>query len=196
MGLHIESLAEIPKDAERCYWIYILDYGWDEPIRRILKRNMPKLMKMASENDAVLVQGFDAAHFQNEVFSWHGISGTPSEEVFPSIMISNTNPHYFRMMYFEESSGGKNFQQDSGLKNFLLIPLRDFCKSDEDILSLLHNLFEDMKNDRELRDFQINKKLSVKRWPLVEALVLEPNIAGVGLDLKRVFSFLRGDKKK
>ena len=32
MGLMVHSLEEIPRNVERNYYIYLLDYGWDEPI--------------------------------------------------------------------------------------------------------------------------------------------------------------------
>jgi hypothetical protein len=32
MGLYVHSLAEIPTGAERSYYLYLLDYGWEEPL--------------------------------------------------------------------------------------------------------------------------------------------------------------------
>ena len=30
MGLYVHSLGEIPTGAERAYYVYLLDYGWEE----------------------------------------------------------------------------------------------------------------------------------------------------------------------
>ena len=32
MGLHIHSLGQLPATAERAYYVYLLDYGWHEPL--------------------------------------------------------------------------------------------------------------------------------------------------------------------
>ena len=32
MGLMIHSLGQLPADAHRDYYVYLLDYGWDEPL--------------------------------------------------------------------------------------------------------------------------------------------------------------------
>ena len=32
MGLYVHSLGEIPNGAERAYYVYLLDYGWEEPL--------------------------------------------------------------------------------------------------------------------------------------------------------------------
>ena len=34
MGLMIHSLGEIPADVQRGYYVYLLDYGWDEPLAK------------------------------------------------------------------------------------------------------------------------------------------------------------------
>ena len=39
MGLRIHSLAELPPEAIRGYFVYLLDYGWEEPLGRALRDN-------------------------------------------------------------------------------------------------------------------------------------------------------------
>ena len=48
MGLHIHAIAELPSTAERGYYMYLLDYGWNEPISRFLTDNFTKLSEFAS----------------------------------------------------------------------------------------------------------------------------------------------------
>jgi hypothetical protein len=38
MGLHIQSLKNIPENVHRDYFIYLLDYGRDEPLGETLKK--------------------------------------------------------------------------------------------------------------------------------------------------------------
>ena len=39
MGLHVHSLNNIPKSENRDYLIYLLEYGWHEPLARTLNEN-------------------------------------------------------------------------------------------------------------------------------------------------------------
>jgi hypothetical protein len=32
MGLYIHSLSRLPSGLERDYYVYVLDYGWEEPL--------------------------------------------------------------------------------------------------------------------------------------------------------------------
>ena len=43
MGLKIHTLAEIPDNVYKSYYLYILDYyNWDEPIGNTLRENFDK----------------------------------------------------------------------------------------------------------------------------------------------------------
>lgn len=39
MGLMVHSLEGIPEGHHRDYYIYLLDYGWNEPLGDALKKN-------------------------------------------------------------------------------------------------------------------------------------------------------------
>jgi hypothetical protein len=39
MGLHVHSLSNIPKSENRDYLIYLLEYGWHEPLAQALNNN-------------------------------------------------------------------------------------------------------------------------------------------------------------
>ena len=96
MGLRIHSLGELPIEAIRGYYVYLLDYGWHEPLGKALKDNFDKMSEMASKNDAVVMQGTDGCEFEDEVLSCHQINGLPSEEILPAILITNTHPRQFQ----------------------------------------------------------------------------------------------------
>ena len=75
MGLYIQSLNNIPQSAHRGYYIYLLDYGWSEPLGEALMNNYEKMAQIAAENDAVVIRGTHRVHFEDEVLSWHHING-------------------------------------------------------------------------------------------------------------------------
>lgn len=50
MGHYIQSLENIPANAKRDYFIYLLDYGWHEPLGEALMQNYEKMAALAAEN--------------------------------------------------------------------------------------------------------------------------------------------------
>src|SRR5215510_7325511 len=57
MGLYVHSLGEVPNGAERAYYVYLLDYGWEEPLRSAVRANLPRMADLASRSDAVVIYG-------------------------------------------------------------------------------------------------------------------------------------------
>lgn len=49
MGLMVHSLQNIPESKNRDYLIYLLDYGWDEPISKGLRDNFDKMAEIAAK---------------------------------------------------------------------------------------------------------------------------------------------------
>ena len=39
MGLKVHSLEGFPEDKTRDYYVYLLDYGWKEPLGKSLREN-------------------------------------------------------------------------------------------------------------------------------------------------------------
>ena len=50
------------------------------------------MAKKAAVNSTVVIQGTEIGHFEDEVFSWHGINGVDAEDCLPAILITNTHP--------------------------------------------------------------------------------------------------------
>ena len=76
MGLRIHSIDVLPKKLRSEYFVYLLDYGWDEPVVNILHRNSEKLVEYASKYNTTIISGTsDIGHFSNEVLSFHSIGG-------------------------------------------------------------------------------------------------------------------------
>ena len=65
MGLMVYSLDNVPKEAKRDYYIYLLDYGWDWQcsISDILNKNFAKMSEISAKNSVVersVFLGFEA----------------------------------------------------------------------------------------------------------------------------------------
>ncbi|RYD83106.1 MAG: hypothetical protein EOP53_01770 [Sphingobacteriales bacterium] len=96
MGLKISTIAAIPENVERSYYLYILDYyNWDEPISNTLRNSFDKIAKFAAENDCVAIQGIPESHFYSELMSWESVNGIDPRELLPALMISTIHPKYF-----------------------------------------------------------------------------------------------------
>lgn len=49
MGLTVHSLEGMPEEHQRDYFIYLLEYGWHEPLGQALKENFGKMATLASQ---------------------------------------------------------------------------------------------------------------------------------------------------
>ncbi|MCC6597669.1 MAG: hypothetical protein IT559_02640 [Alphaproteobacteria bacterium] len=188
MGLMIHSLDNIPESARRDYFIYLLDYGWDEPISDALRRNFDHMAHQSANNKAVIIKGTVGEHFRNEVFSWHKINGLNAEDILPALLISNNHPLYFRDHEHGEQWGGRllNESTESDMK-LIIIPFRKFCKTKTEVVKLIQEVFKDIKEEKELASFSIAKKMKAGHGhAIADALILEPNIAGIGVNLKKL----------
>jgi hypothetical protein len=189
MGLMIHSLENIPLDAKRNYFIYLLDYGWEEPISEVLNHNFDKMASIASANKAVIIKGTELAHFENEVLSWHHINNEDAHELLPALLITNKHPKYF-LEQKRDFSGRKNtvrVDDEYETLKMILVPFRKLCKSTTDVVSIIEKIFSDISNQRDLKDFKVAKEL--KRgigYAIVDSIILEPEIYGVGFSFKKL----------
>jgi hypothetical protein len=183
MGLMTHSIAEIPIGVKRGYYLYLLDYGWAEPLYKTIERNFEHMAKLASKNDAVIIKGI-GSHFADEVLSWHKINGQTAENLLPAILLTTIHPALFR-------EGQIN-------KPLIIIPLRQVCKNSTDVVELIEKLFNDIKKKKKISDFEIVKTMKKgKDKAIVDALILQPNIGGIGIDLKKIITLFKnkGGKK-
>lgn len=183
MGLYVHNLGNLPNTSDgRDYYIYVLDYGWKEPLIDALVANFTNMARLASETRSVVIAGIEPVHFANEVFSWHGIDGIDGEQILPAILITTLVPSYFRD-HNEELKGGKELKD-----KLLLVPLRKACRDTHDVVELIQSIFRDIKNKKKLSGFTVTqriKKDGIKHF--ADALILEPNLSGIGIDLKKIF---------
>lgn len=182
MGLMIHSLEILSPNAKRDYFIYILDYGWSEPLADIIKKNFQSLAGWASKNDAAIIAGVgEIGHFDNEVLSWHNINGEDGQNALPAILITKTNPHEFRAF------SDKNKESMNADFSFILIPLKKMCKTETEVMNLLNKVVADIEAKKDLNDFQIQKILNPGLGKaIINSIVLEPNFSGIGFSFNRL----------
>src|SRR5438270_698931 len=128
MGLYVHSLGEVPSGAPRNYYVYLLDYGWDEPLGEAVRKNFLQMADRASRTNAAVVHGPVGVHFTDEVLSWHHINGQPAEKILPAILITTRHPKTIRESYQE---GSVKRMEDA----LLLIPLKKVCKNATDVVT-------------------------------------------------------------
>ena len=185
MGLYVHNLGHLPADDTRRYFVYVLDYGWHEPLTDTLMANFRNMAHMASETKSVVVAGIEPIHFANEVFSWHGINGEEGEKILPALMITTLHPRYF----LEHNRDGDRAEVKDTL---LLIPLKKSCKTTDDVVELIKSVFSDIRQNHRLSHFQAARTIKRDRVRrLADAVIAEPSFCGVGVDLKKLFGALQ-----
>jgi hypothetical protein len=183
VGLYVHSLGELPANATRSYYVYLLDYGWKEPLGEAVRANLERMADAASKANAVVIHG-PPVHFEDEVLSWHGVNGHPSEGILPAILVTTRHPSTFR--------AHREKHPEASQDAMLLIPLKKVCKDAQGVADLIAKLFSDIREKRVLRDFDVSKQMKAGRaGSLVDALVLEPSAFGVGVDLKKLGRLFR-----
>ena len=182
MGLYVHNLGNMPDTVDgRDYYIYVLNYGWHEPLTQTLRENFGNMARLAAQNRSVVVAGLDEIHFADEVFSWHNINGEDGEKILPAILISTLTPLYFHNYY-------SKIKEKTELKDkLLLIPLKSVCKTTDEIIPLIQSIFNDIKEKKLLSGFEVARKLNrngIQRF--FDAIILQPNLSGLGLDIKKL----------
>lgn len=189
MGLYVHSLIELPVEAKRSYYVYLLDYGWEEPLSDTLFKNFQKMAELASQNDAVVIRGFhNRVHFYDEVFSWHNINGEEGEELLPAILVTDRHPRDFK-----ESFSAEEVRHDKKDFKIIVFPLKKYCKTTTDVVVYVDKIFKDIIEKKSISDFRVLKEMKKGLGKsVVDGLILEPNIAGLGYDFKPLIQYFTG----
>ncbi len=191
MGLWVQSLENVPAEANRDYYIYLLDYGWSEPLADVLMQNFAKMATLAAENRAVVIRGTNRVHFEDEVLSYHNINGEDAEDLLPAILITNRNPHKFK--HIDQPGQADPIENDLRL---ILIPLKKFCKTITEVIQLVERLFNDIKQKKALKDFRIGREITKdNRRAKADSIILEPDQGGKEIPMDSVISYLRSGKR-
>jgi hypothetical protein len=208
MGLYVHSLSRLPFGWEgmgRDYYIYVLDYGWHEPLGDALHSNFRLMAELAAKNKAAVIAGTDprafaeeirSVHFEDPQFSWSSINGETGEDILPAIMIATIHPKRF----LAESPGYRPRMAEKGIADdkLILIPLRGICKTSSEVTALIESIFRDVAAKEPLRNFEVAKKIKAgSKGAISDAIILKPTVWGMGVDLKalaRAFTSKRAPK--
>jgi len=193
MGLMVHSLENIPTSARREYFIYLLDYGWQEPISQALRDNFDRMAQLASTSKAVVINGTEIAHFQNEVLSWHQINNEEADDLLPALLVTNAHPAYFRDRN-ENSPSNKNILRVGECEEMklILVPFKRMCTTTGEVISIIEKIFQDIAEAKDLSAFKIAKEMKKGVGKaIVDAVILEPNFSGVGFDFRKFLKALK-----
>ncbi|MDQ0510323.1 hypothetical protein [Ancylobacter amanitiformis] len=190
MGLKITTIERLPIATDRDYYIYFLDYGWEEPLSQALYNNFDIVASFAAENKSLLISGLYRREFANEILSWHHINGENAEKFLPAVMVSDCDPR--ALAGSNESFSSEKSYLNRSTRNpiparFILIPLREVCKTQTDVVDVLGKLMNDIRHKREICNFELQNILNHPERGLSEAFVLRPSLYGVGVDLKELW---------
>ncbi len=185
MGLMIQSLDILSPNAKIDYFIYLLDYGWQEPLSDVLRKNFSSMAEWASKNESAVIIGVgDIGHFDTEILSWHHINGDDAQDLLPAILVTRTNPHIFKAL--------ANRVPDANDFSFIIIPLKILCKNETDVVAIIKTLFQDIESKKDLSQFKVRKELMPGLGrAIVKSVILEPNISGVGFSFNKLKEFLK-----
>lgn len=190
MGLMVHSLEGIPEEHHRDYFIYLLDYGWNEPLSDALTKNFSKMATLASEkkNAVVIMRTNEGVHFSDEVLSWHHFNGndTEREQLLPAILVTNRHPAEFRKRAIRE-----NDKAESNLK-MILFPLKKYCKNTTEVVALIQKIFSSIKLGKDLDNFGVveERKKGIG-GALANSILLEPNFAGMGFSFNKFINYFK-----
>lgn len=190
MGLMVHSLDGIPEDHHRDYFIYLLDYGWKEPLSQALTKNFGKMSTIASKkkNAVVIMRTEEGIHFSDEVLSWHSIRGDEAERenLLPAVLITNRHPNEFRK---RASSHIDDPKTEPNLK-LILFPLKKYCKTTTDVVNLIKTIFLKITQNEDLDNFDIVKvKRKGENHAIASSLIIEPTLDGTKLSLNTINNY-------
>jgi len=192
MGLYVHTLSKLPLGLERDYYLYILDYGWDEPLGGALHSNFRRMADLAAKHNASVIAGTDARAFTDQVismhvddrqFSYQSINGEAGETILPALMIATIHPGKFKTEHpdYRPRKAPRGVADDK----LILIPLRGVCQSPTEVVDLVERIFRDIAAKKPLQEFSIAKELRAgEQGALSDAFILKPALWGVGVDLR------------
>ncbi|MCW5725460.1 MAG: hypothetical protein KIS81_10970 [Maricaulaceae bacterium] len=186
MGLKVSTISRLPLDTGRDYFVYFLDYGWTDPFSDALYQNFDRLASGLSGHRGVVVAGLNRQEFADEVLSWHRVNNEPASEILPAILISGCHPaefnerNEFSREWRKSKSGARKYQ------GAILLPLREVCRTPDDVPIIIAQILQSIQDRQAIEGFEFGR-VSKGRHGDPEMVILQPNISGVGIDLKAVW---------
>lgn len=85
----------------------------------------------------------------------------------------------------------QNGEESNPEDKIVFLEIGKICKSPQDVVRLLEKIFRDIQDKKEIRDFRVKKELRSGIGKILnDAIILEPNIAGIGVNVNSIFKFL------
>lgn len=194
----VHCLGRLPTDLARSYFIYVLDFGWQEPLGNAIRQNFARMASLAAQNNAVVIAGTDPEAFTKEVISFHSnsellsyshINGQIADDLLPAILITTSHPREFQKLN-ESEAVCRKIPINTELDRLLLIPVRDFCKSPTDVIQLIEKIFRDIREQKRLSEFSVRSVMYRDRQKTqTDALILQPNTNSIGVNLEESFAY-------
>jgi hypothetical protein len=193
MGLKVTTIARLPEKTGRAFFVYFLDYGWEDDLTRAMYENFDVFAAIAAENRSLLIAGLNRIEFANEVLSWHHVNGQAAHDLLPAIMITDIEP---ALLTGQNSFdfGPLKHRPHSGAtypERFVLLPLREIGRTSGDVTQLLQQIANDLRSGKALSEFEIKSVKQKGETSAANMVVLQPNIGGLGVDLKEIFNWSR-----
>lgn len=184
MGLHVSAISDLPLSEERDYYLYVLDYyNWEEPISETLTANLPKIESLCAKHHSVMVRGLPDSHFYSEVLNWVKINGQGPNTILPALMITTVHPKYF-------IEANEKEVESEITDSIIFIKIREVCKQPSDVIDLIEKIFADIEQKKEIANFTVARELRAsEHGAFVDALILEPNFAGMGVNIKKLVAW-------
>ncbi|HAM47039.1 MAG TPA: hypothetical protein DCZ07_07810 [Alphaproteobacteria bacterium] len=196
MGLLVSHLKTLARVSDKDLYVYLLDFGWpDGKYEKLFKSHFSQLAKKASDANSVVVASNRGTHFANQILAYYKVLDLKADEVLPAILISKAAPSYF-----EETLGPEEHSIDPDTDPLLrektvFIPLKNCCQDETSFVAIIESIFSDLESGLEIGNFRVadHDEFHTNRKPSIlgrvaSSILLQPNIGGVGVDLRRLFS--------
>jgi hypothetical protein len=118
--------------------------------------------------------------------SWESINGIDPKELLPALMITTIHPKYFL-----DGDNNQSYREKIPEDKLVFIEIGKVCKTPQDVLRIIEKVFQDIKDRKEIKDFKVKKELKGGIGRILnDTIILEPNIAGIGVNINNLFKFL------
>ena len=176
----------------RDYYIYLLEYEWYEPLAEALSialRNNYEGMADASSRDnksVIVMRTANGIHFNDDVLSYHNINGDDDPNLLPAILITNRHPAVFK----KRAEGLLDKNEQDKLK-LIIIPLRQYCRTTNDVVTLVRKLLSQIREGKDLDHFAITDVRSKGvKGALVDSITLTPTRRNIKVPLEEMLNFV------
>ncbi len=190
MGLKVSTISRLPLDTDRDYFVYFLDYGWEEPFSQALHANFDAFAGGLAGHKGIVIAGLHRQEFADEVLSWHSLNGEPAEQLLPAILISGCHPEEFQVNPHSDPSWKRDHEGIRRHDGALLIPLREICATPDDVVPVITSVLRSIQQGIKVENFQIARRMN-DAVHTADMFILQPNVGGLGLDLREVWKICK-----